>query len=136
MLAATMAIVPRAASARDTAAEVAAIQLTTLPSIELAQVTSVFELSDVQPGDWAYSDHQRLVEDYGCLEGYPERSFRGERALTRYEVAAGLNACLDVVIPLVSVDEPDVIRQLYQECLMLLIYRLIISLPRLGLQGR
>ncbi len=115
MLAATMAIVPRAASARDTAAEVAAIQLTTLPSIELAQVTSVFELSDVQPGDWAFSALQRLVEDYGCLEGYPERSFRGDRALTRYEFAAGLNACLDVVIPLVSVDEPDVIRRLYQE---------------------
>lgn len=68
----------------------------------LAQVTSVSELSDVQPGDWAFTALQRLVEEYGCLEGYPDGSFRGNRALTRYEFAAGLNACLDVVIQLVD----------------------------------
>ncbi|MGB3292459.1 MAG: hypothetical protein WBB01_05600, partial [Phormidesmis sp.] len=31
----------------------------------LAQVTSVSELSDVQPGDWAFTALQRLVEEYG-----------------------------------------------------------------------
>lgn len=62
----------------------------------LAQVTSVSELSDVAPGDWAFTALQRLVEEYGCLEGYPDRTFRGDRALTRYEFAAALNACLDV----------------------------------------
>lgn len=66
-------------------------------STELAQVTSVSELSDVQPTDWAFTALQRLVEEYGCLEGYPDRTFRGNRPLTRYEFAAGLNACLDVV---------------------------------------
>lgn len=30
-----------------------------------------------------------------CLVGYPDRSFRGDRALTRYEFAAGMAACLD-----------------------------------------
>ncbi|MCY7394398.1 MAG: hypothetical protein LH647_23750 [Leptolyngbyaceae cyanobacterium CAN_BIN12] len=30
-----------------------------------------------------------------CLVGYPDRSFRGDRALTRYELAAGMAACLD-----------------------------------------
>ena len=74
------------------------------PPTELAQVTSVSELSDVQPGDWAFTALQRLVEEYGCLEGYPDRTFRGDRALTRYEFAAGLNACLDVVVQLVSND--------------------------------
>ena len=69
---------------------------------ELAQVTSVSELSDVQPGDWAFTALQRLVEEYGCLEGYPDRTFRGNRALTRYEFAAGLNACLDVIVQLVG----------------------------------
>ncbi|MEM6449999.1 MAG: iron uptake porin [Cyanobacteria bacterium P01_D01_bin.105] len=64
----------------------------------LAQVTSVSELSDVQPEDWAYTALQRLVEEYGCLEGYPNSTFQGNRALTRYEFAAGLNACLDVVV--------------------------------------
>ncbi|MEO0648698.1 MAG: iron uptake porin, partial [Cyanobacteria bacterium J06650_10] len=83
--------------------------------IQLAQVTSVSELSDVQPGDWAFTALQRLVEEYGCLEGYPDRTYRGNRALTRYEFAAGLNACLDVVIQLIGGDELDEIRRLQEE---------------------
>ncbi|MGB3787601.1 MAG: iron uptake porin, partial [Phormidesmis sp.] len=71
-------------------------------SVDIAQVTSVSELSDVEPDDWAFTALQRLVEEYGCLEGYPDRTFRGDRAMTRYEFAAGLNACLDVVLQLVS----------------------------------
>ena len=84
--------------------------------IELAQVTSVSELSDVQPGDWAFTALQRLVEEYGCLEGYPDRTYRGNRALTRYEFAAGLNACLDVVVQLIgSGSQLDEIRRLQEE---------------------
>ena len=78
----------------------------------LAQVTSVSELSDVAPGDWAFTALQRLVEEYGCLEGYPDSTFRGNRALTRYEFAAGLNACLDIVISLTPVVESDSIDSL------------------------
>jgi opacity protein-like surface antigen len=83
---------------------------------QLAQVTSVSELSDVQPGDWAFTALQRLVEEYGCLEGYPDRTYRGNRALTRYEFAAGLNACLDVVIQLIGEgSQLDEIRRLQEE---------------------
>ncbi len=64
-------------------------------SIRLAQVTSVNDLTDVQPTDWAYQALQSLVERYGCIAGYPDLTYRGNRALTRYEFAAGLNACLD-----------------------------------------
>lgn len=84
-------------------------------SVDLAQVTSVSELSDVQPGDWAFTALQRLVEEYGCLEGYPDSSYRGDRALTRYEFAAGLNACLDVVIQLIGTDDFDSVRRLQEE---------------------
>ena len=83
--------------------------------IELAQVTSVSELSDVQPGDWAFTALQRLVEEYGCLEGYPDRTYRGNRALTRFEFAAGLNACLDVVIQLIGGTDLDEVRRLQEE---------------------
>ncbi|MEO0520092.1 MAG: iron uptake porin, partial [Cyanobacteria bacterium P01_A01_bin.116] len=84
--------------------------------IQLAQVTSVSELSDVQPGDWAFTALQRLVEEYGCLEGFPDRTYRGNRALTRYEFAAGLNACLDVVIQLIGEgSDLDEIRRLQEE---------------------
>ncbi|MEM7556364.1 MAG: iron uptake porin [Cyanobacteria bacterium P01_A01_bin.84] len=61
----------------------------------ISQVTSVSQLSDVQPTDWAFSALQKLVEQYGCIAGYPNGTFRGNRAVTRYEFAAGLNACLD-----------------------------------------
>jgi hypothetical protein len=30
-----------------------------------------------------------------CLIGYPDGTFRGDRALTRFEFAAGMAACLD-----------------------------------------
>ncbi|MGB3768319.1 MAG: iron uptake porin [Phormidesmis sp.] len=93
-----------------------ALPLSGAAPVQIAQVTSVSELSDVQPGDWAYTALQRLVEEYGCLEGYPDRTYRGNRALTRYEFAAGLNACLDVVVQLIgSGSQLDEIRRLQEE---------------------
>ncbi len=61
----------------------------------MAQTTSVSQLSDVQPTDWAFQALQSLIERYRCIQGYPDGTFRGNRALTRYEFAAGLNACLE-----------------------------------------
>jgi Carbohydrate-selective porin, OprB family/S-layer homology domain len=63
----------------------------------IGQVTSVSQLSDVQPTDWAFQALQSLVERYGCIAGYPDGTFRGNRAATRYELAAALNACLDQI---------------------------------------
>src|SRR4028118_254028 len=81
--------------------EPAATNSETEESIELQQVTSVSQLSDVRPTDWAFQALQSLVERYGCIAGYPDRPFRGNRAMTRYEFAAGLNACLDKVSELI-----------------------------------
>lgn len=67
----------------------------------VGQVTSVSQLSDVRPTDWAFQALQSLVERYGCIAGYPDGTFRGNRAMTRYEFAAGLNACLDKVNELI-----------------------------------
>ncbi|HIK36198.1 MAG TPA: iron uptake porin, partial [Thermosynechococcus sp. M98_K2018_005] len=63
----------------------------------MGQVTSVSQLSDVRPTDWAYQALASLVEKYGCIAGYPDGTFRGNRAATRFEMAAALNACLDVI---------------------------------------
>ncbi|MEG3841488.1 iron uptake porin [Microcoleus sp. herbarium14] len=68
----------------------------------MSQVTSVSQLSDVRPTDWAFQALQSLVERYGCIAGYPDGTYRGNRALTRYEFAAGVNACLDQVTKLIS----------------------------------
>jgi hypothetical protein len=67
------------------------------PDDSLGQVTSVSQLSDVQPTDWAFQALQSLVERYGCIAGYPDGTFKGNRSATRYEMAAALNACLDQI---------------------------------------
>lgn len=61
------------------------------------QVQSIDSFLDVQPTDWAYQALKNLVETYGCVAGYPNGTFVGSRSITRYEAAAILNACLDVV---------------------------------------
>lgn len=78
---------------------------------ETPQVTSVAQLSDVAPTDWAFQALQALVERYGCIAGYPDRSFRGNRSLTRYEFAAGLNACLDRINELIAAGTASLVKQ-------------------------
>jgi Carbohydrate-selective porin, OprB family/S-layer homology domain len=68
----------------------------------MGQVTSISQLSDVLPTDWAFQALQSLVERYGCIAGYPDGTYRGNRAMTRYEFAAGLNACMDRVSELIA----------------------------------
>ena len=59
------------------------------------QVTSIGQFSDVRPTDWAYQALTNLIERYGCVAGYPNGTFKGGQAISRYEAAALLNACLD-----------------------------------------
>ncbi|XZF65122.1 MAG: iron uptake porin [Gloeotrichia echinulata DVL01] len=80
-------------------------------SNSMAQITSVSQFSDVQPTDWAFQALQSLVERYGCIAGYPNATFRGNRALTRYEFAAGLNACLDRVNELIATASADLVNK-------------------------
>ena len=75
------------------AADVQIAGLTQYSSKE--QVTSITQFSDVQPTDWVYQALSNLIERYGCVAGYPNGTDRGSRAMTRYEAAALLNACLD-----------------------------------------
>ena len=76
----------------------------------LDQVTSVSQFSDVYPTDWAYQALANLVEIYGCVAGYPNGNFRGNRAITRYEAAALLNACLERIT-----EVTDELRRLLKE---------------------
>ncbi|MGB3636151.1 MAG: iron uptake porin [Rivularia sp. (in: cyanobacteria)] len=77
----------------------------------MAQINSVSQFTDVQPTDWAFQALQSLVERYGCIAGYPNGTYRGNRALTRYEFAAGLNACLDRVNELIATATSDILSQ-------------------------
>jgi hypothetical protein len=69
------------------------------------QVNSVDQLRDVSPGDWAYDALKNLVENYNCIAGYPNGTFRGNRSMTRYEFAAGLNACLESIQRLIAANQ-------------------------------
>jgi hypothetical protein len=37
------------------------------------------------------------TERYGCVSGYSDRTYQGEQPISRYEFAAGLNACLNQI---------------------------------------
>lgn len=93
--------------AAETNEQVTTVAQLSQESNNIGQVTSVSQFSDVQPTDWAFQALQSLVERYGCIAGYPNGTFRGNRALTRYEFAAGLNACLDRVNELIATASAD-----------------------------
>ena len=102
------------AAGLETVTPVNAINLATpetAPAIGMRQVTSVSQLSDVRPTDWAFQALQSLVERYGCIAGYPDKTYRGNQALTRYEFAAGLNACLDRVNELIASSTADLVKK-------------------------
>jgi hypothetical protein len=86
---------------------------------DLAQVTRVTDFSDVLPSDWAFQALSNLVENYNCIQGYPDSTFRGQRSLTRFEFAAGMNACLDVIVSTLGAGIPEedlaTIRRLQEE---------------------
>ena len=60
----------------------------------VSQFTAV-QFSDVLPTDWAYQALTNLVEQHGCVAGYPDGRFQGQQAISRFEAAALLHACLD-----------------------------------------
>ncbi|MGV3525875.1 MAG: iron uptake porin [Candidatus Sericytochromatia bacterium] len=64
--------------------------------------TPTNEMVDLSPEHWAYRAIQELMEKYQILEGYPDKTFRGQRTLTRYEFAAALYRVMTRVEELVA----------------------------------
>lgn len=53
--------------------------------------TNVSELTDVVGNEWAYNALKELVNNpCHILVGYPDRTFRGQKSATRFELAAAL----------------------------------------------
>ncbi|MDJ0677922.1 MAG: iron uptake porin [Calothrix sp. MO_167.B42] len=77
----------------------------------MGQVNSVSQFADIQPTDWAFQALQSLVERYGCIAGYPNGRFSGDRAMTRYEFAAGLNSCIDRINELIRVATAELVNR-------------------------
>jgi len=74
------------------------------------QLSSAQQFSDLRPSDWAYQALSNLIERYGCVAGYPGGQLVGQQAISRYEAAALLNACLDRIS-----DSTETLRRLLQE---------------------
>jgi hypothetical protein len=77
-------------------------------------------LRDVPTGSWAYEAIERLMAD-GIIERYPDKTFKGTRPLTRYEMAViadravhGLKAKMVAGLA-VSKDDLDAVRRLLAE---------------------
>ncbi len=91
-------LVPMAAGASEVnVAGVSDYASVSSDSVSAEQVTSITQFSDVYPTDWAYQALSNLIERYGCVAGYPNGTYRGNHAMSRFEAAALLNACLDRV---------------------------------------
>ncbi|MEM7591267.1 MAG: iron uptake porin [Cyanobacteria bacterium P01_A01_bin.83] len=76
-------------------------------SNSLKQVTNVNQLRDIAPTDWAYEALRSLVDRYGCISGFGDQTYRGNKPLSRYEFAAGLNSCLNQIERLIASLEVD-----------------------------
>ncbi len=91
---------------------------TAAPVAQGGQETLVLPFTDVPTDHWAYQALLNLAGVYGCVGGYPDGTFRGENAVTRYEFAAGMDACLSVVTELIQqrqAEQDQVIEALIQD---------------------
>ncbi|MEM6400767.1 MAG: iron uptake porin [Cyanobacteria bacterium P01_D01_bin.116] len=81
----------------------------------MSQVTSVSELDDVSPIDWAFEALESLVHRHNCALSYSDGTFRGNQVINRYQFATGIDACLQKINELIArsganaVDEQDLV---------------------------
>ena len=80
----------------------------------MSQVTSVSELDDVSPTDWAYDALQSLASRHNCALGYSNNTFQGNKAINRDQFATGIDACLQKINELIAskataIDEQDLV---------------------------
>ena len=81
----------------------------------MSEVTSVSELDDVSPTDWAFEALQSLANRHNCALGYSDGTFRGNKVINRYQFATGIDTCLQKINELIArkgasiVDEQDLI---------------------------
>jgi len=79
--------------------------------LETRVVAEVSAPSDTQPANSTAQSVPLTAERYGCFSGYRERTYQGERPLSRYEFAAGLNSCLNQVNQLINSNTSDRVPQ-------------------------
>ncbi|NEQ26682.1 MAG: S-layer homology domain-containing protein [Microcoleus sp. SIO2G3] len=77
----------------------------------LTQETGIFGQSDVNSPNSTSQSSPSPAEGYGCVSGYDDGTFQGDQPISRYEFAAGLNACLNRVEQLINGSTADLATQ-------------------------
>jgi hypothetical protein len=104
-----------AASSEQSASSLEPIAQSTQQINAPSQKAEVPERSDVKSTDSTAQTLPSTPERYGCVSGYgdgeaqrsAERTYQGDRPLSRYEFAAALNACLNRVEQLIDSNTSD-----------------------------
>lgn len=76
-----------------------------------SQRADVSQSSDLNPTTSTAQSPPSPIERYGCMLGYSDSTFRGDRPVSRYEFAAALNACLNQVNQLINANRGDLATQ-------------------------
>jgi hypothetical protein len=66
------------------------------------RVTSISQLTDVEPSAPYFNALQALVERYGCVDLPPDGRFRGDSPLTRGQAAILVHSCLSKFAELIE----------------------------------
>lgn len=106
-----MAARPRASIALRSSRVAAAlvVWLVVAPAPAVAQVgleADFGTFGDVPVDHWAFLTVETLVRKYKAMAGFPDGTFRGDRAVTRYELAAALEQVMARMKPATAVAPP------------------------------
>jgi hypothetical protein len=72
----------------------------------VAQEASLGTFDDVPLDHWAWLTVEMLVRKYHVMAGFPDKTFRGDKTVSRYELAAALGAVMDKLYTRFSVTPP------------------------------
>ncbi len=73
-----------------------------LPNLNAHAFVPASEMRDLSSNHWAYKAIEALVEKYGVMSGFPDKTFKGAKNLTRYEMAAALFKVMTKVEELIA----------------------------------
>lgn len=69
--------------------------------LPMTVITAVSQLKDLSPSDPYFAAVKALTEQYGCISGFPDNTFRAEKPVTRGEVVIVLHTCLERMAELI-----------------------------------
>jgi hypothetical protein len=75
----------------------------------LEDINSVDQLTDLSPDHWAYKAVKALIERYGIISGYDDKTFKGNRPLSRYEFAAALGELMEQIQTYSKIQQDDLV---------------------------